>query len=375
MGDVPAWFRMLDTDGDGRVTLQAWQAGGRPVREFQAMDRKGDGVVTAEEARAAARTVGPASRAGPGAGVSGRMMRSAPEGDTSSKAPLGSRGLRSRQGQRDVQGRADVMEEDLLPPAGAAPGRRRSSPASSHPEAVPTPKKPAATPPAAPQSSSPAVSYWDIRQVEIQSEAAHGHTNVLFLGDSITDLLQNGSGSLVWDFFFAPLGAEDFAVSGYTTAQILDQVQAGDIGAVSPNVVILLIGTNDLALGSSPDQVAAAIGQIVHGIAKQSPQTRILLLGILPRGAMPFDPLRGLIAQTNARLARLADGLRVRYLDIGSNFLLPDGTLSSLVMGDYLHPTLLGYDIYTLSVWQPLNELLSAGPLRTATKPGPSRRP
>ena len=106
-------------------------------------------------------------------------------------------------------------------------------------------------------------------------------------------------------------------------------------------------------------------------LARQQPQTRVLLLGILPRGPDAFDPFRPVIAETNANLARLADGARVRYLDIGSRFLLSDGSLSPAVMADYLHPTLLGYQIYASSIWTPLNNLLSEPP---PTARPPARR-
>jgi hypothetical protein len=65
------------------------------------------------------------------------------------------------------------------------------------------------------------------------------------------------------------------------------------------NEVVLMIGTNELVAGASPGAVAEAIGQIVDAIQATSPRTRILLLGILPRG-FPTDPVRADIAAANA---------------------------------------------------------------------------
>ncbi len=47
--DLPAWFKQLDTDGDGQVGLYEWRRSGRPLEEFAAMDRNDDGFLTVEE--------------------------------------------------------------------------------------------------------------------------------------------------------------------------------------------------------------------------------------------------------------------------------------------------------------------------------------
>ena len=47
--NIPAWFRELDTDGDGQVGLYEWKAAGRPIPEFETYDLNGDGFLTVEE--------------------------------------------------------------------------------------------------------------------------------------------------------------------------------------------------------------------------------------------------------------------------------------------------------------------------------------
>jgi Ca2+-binding EF-hand superfamily protein len=46
---LPSWFKTLDKDGDGQVTLQEWQDGGRPLDEFRNYDLNDDGIITAAE--------------------------------------------------------------------------------------------------------------------------------------------------------------------------------------------------------------------------------------------------------------------------------------------------------------------------------------
>jgi beta-glucosidase len=199
--------------------------------------------------------------------------------------------------------------------------------------------------------------YWNLREARNEARAAQGPAPILFLGDSITDWFATGPGQPVWDTFLAPLGAENFAVAGVTTWQVLWQVESGQVATLAPDVVVLMIGTNNLALGQSPPAVAEGIAEIVDEITARSPRTKVLLLGILPRGRTAVEPLRAAIAQVNAAIASLDDGQRVRYLDVGSQFLQPDGTLPPTVMADGLHPTLWGYEILIASIWQPLLRL------------------
>jgi Ca2+-binding EF-hand superfamily protein len=47
---LPAWFKELDTDGDGQVALYEWRKGGKNLDEFRDWDLNDDGFITPEEA-------------------------------------------------------------------------------------------------------------------------------------------------------------------------------------------------------------------------------------------------------------------------------------------------------------------------------------
>jgi len=47
--NIPDWFKDLDLDKDGQVSLFEWHKGGKDIEEFQKMDRNDDGFLTAEE--------------------------------------------------------------------------------------------------------------------------------------------------------------------------------------------------------------------------------------------------------------------------------------------------------------------------------------
>lgn len=201
--------------------------------------------------------------------------------------------------------------------------------------------------------------YWDLRAQQIATRAGLGHANVLFLGDSILEHLQVGAGKPVWDQFYAPLGAADLAIAMATTAQVLWLVQSGQAAAVTPDVVVLMIGVNNLWLNQTPGQTAAGVATTVNQLELALPQARIVLLGVLPAGTSPADPRRSWPGSVNPLIAPLADGRRVRYLDVGPALLWPDGSIPAAVLSDGIHPTLLGYQLMTRALWPTLTAALA----------------
>jgi Ca2+-binding EF-hand superfamily protein len=47
--ELPAWFKQIDTDGDGQISLLEWRSAGKSMDEFQKYDRNGDGFITIAE--------------------------------------------------------------------------------------------------------------------------------------------------------------------------------------------------------------------------------------------------------------------------------------------------------------------------------------
>jgi lysophospholipase L1-like esterase len=197
------------------------------------------------------------------------------------------------------------------------------------------------------------------RFVEI---ARRGGVDVLLLGDSITDAW-GGEGHLpragakIYAREFEPLHSANFGIGGDRTQHVLWRLQNGELDGIKPKVVMLMIGTNNAAANTSAE-IAAGIKAIVEEIHKRSPGTKVLLLGIFPRGQKP-NRLRDTVLGANAIISKLDDGGKtVKYLDIGDRFLNRDGMISAQIMPDYLHLTEKGYELWADAVRQPLRELL-----------------
>ena len=191
--------------------------------------------------------------------------------------------------------------------------------------------------------------------------AKQGDAEVLFLGDSITDFWRNADGPFagksVLDKHFGHWKVANFGIAGDTTQGVLYRLQNGEGQGFNPRAVMLMIGTNN-TLRNSAAEIAEGVGAIVLELQRDFPQAKVLLLGVFPRGR-PNDPVRATIAEINRTIAKLHDGERVHYLDIGARFLAPDGTIPADVMSDLLHPSAKGYEIWAQAVKEPLSQLMA----------------
>jgi lysophospholipase L1-like esterase len=129
-----------------------------------------------------------------------------------------------------------------------------------------------------------------------------------------------------------------------------------------------MIGTNNMGANTAAE-IADGVTVIVKELRRQRPYARVLLLGIFPRNSRPkedapapaTEAIRDKINYANEKIAKLADGKQVRYLDIGSQFLNQDGELTKEVMPDYLHLSEKGYQIWAAAIKDYLKEMLGGG--------------
>lgn len=190
--------------------------------------------------------------------------------------------------------------------------------------------------------------WWKNMNDSFNAIAKERNAKIVFLGDSITDLWRRApsarGGKAIWDARIAPLGAVNFGISGDRTENILWRLDSGNLsGKMSPNLVVLMIGTNNWR--NRPEDTAQGVGAILKKIRARHPKTKILLLAVFPRGADKNDAARQTNEKLNGIIKKFADGRSVYWLDINKVFLEKDGaeTLSRNVMPDLLHPNEEGY--------------------------------
>jgi len=181
-----------------------------------------------------------------------------------------------------------------------------------------------------------------------------GNPELVFIGDSITvrwpdGLLQENFGA------FRPA---NLGMAGDRIQNVLWRLQNGVLDKVHPTVIVLLIGANNLSQVQTPDEIAEDIATLLKAIQEKAPASKILLLGILPRGESIQEANNEKSRQTNAKLAPLADNTRIFYLDVGDKLVEPDGSISREIMPDKLHVAGPGYIRWMDAMKPTLDQLL-----------------
>ncbi|MBN2376411.1 MAG: hypothetical protein JXD22_08420 [Sedimentisphaerales bacterium] len=190
--------------------------------------------------------------------------------------------------------------------------------------------------------------WWSARHEQVLDQIK-GKVDLIFVGDSITHGWEK-AGKELWDKYYAPRNAVNMGFSGDRTQHVLWRFEHGEIDGISPKLAILMIGTNN---SNKQDNTAEEIADGIKAICAQMrwklPKTKILILSIFPRGEKP-SPQREKNAKASELAAQIADNDMIYYLNINDKFLEADGTLSTDIMPDLLHPNEKGYKIWAEAI-------------------------
>jgi lysophospholipase L1-like esterase/poly(3-hydroxybutyrate) depolymerase len=174
---------------------------------------------------------------------------------------------------------------------------------------------------------------WRERRLKWWFSRAKDKGAVVFLGDSITQ----GWGSLAKDF--AGMKVVNRGISGDVTRGIRYRLPE-DVLTLDPLAVVLLIGTNDLGLGGTPEQTADNLKAILQMIQAQCPNCPVILCQVMPRTPEFADRIRKL----NALLDGLTAGNpKLIRCDTWSLFATAEGGAKKGEFPDLLHPNAAGY--------------------------------
>ncbi len=189
--------------------------------------------------------------------------------------------------------------------------------------------------------------WWVDRHAAKVELTKQGGLDLVFLGDSITQGWEGDAGKVAWEKYFAPLKAGNFGFSGDRTEHVLWRLANGEIVGLTPKLIVIMIGTNNIGHKSStPEQTAEGVKAILTVLKEKVPSAKILLLGIFPRDEKPEGVFRQQVAAATKLFKEAADDKTVFFTDIGEKFLQEDGTLSKEIMPDFLHLTEKGYQIW-----------------------------
>jgi len=202
---------------------------------------------------------------------------------------------------------------------------------------------------------------------QLLAKAKEGRIDVYFEGDSITrrwgatdypQLLEN------WKRNFFGWNAADFGWGADRVENILSRLENGELDGVNPKAIVLLAGTNNVGnrlppggIDTAVDDVTRGIGAVVRVMQAKAPNAVIIITGIFPRN--DNKDVIPEIERINANLAKMADGRKIRYLNINRELADSDGNLyDGMMNADKLHPAIKGYQVWADALRPILTELL-----------------
>lgn len=158
-------------------------------------------------------------------------------------------------------------------------------------------------------------------------------SDVVFVGNSITDMHD-------WAQAFDHPHFLNRGVSGALSSEILEHLD--EVVKGHPKAIFLMIGTNDLGSGFTPEYVAGNVRLMVEKIQKMSPSTKIYLESILPStvGIRTLEDEK----RANELIRQLASDYHVTYIDLWNP--LFDICMNHTNTLDGLHLKASGYKIW-----------------------------
>ncbi len=199
------------------------------------------------------------------------------------------------------------------------------------------------------------VDTWNKMHAEDVAIAKSGGVDLLFMGDSITA----GWNWDIWQKNFSQYHSANFGIGGDHTGNVLWRLEHGDKGNLKPKTVVLLIGVNNFGhLNETPQQVFEGVKSVVKTLRKNYPKAKILVNGVFPFEESANSPKRTQVREVNSLIAKLNDDKHIFVKDYGAIFLQTDGNISKEIMGDFLHPTEKGYQLWADAMLPDIQRLM-----------------
>ena len=220
-----------------------------------------------------------------------------------------------------------------------------------------------------------------IAHEQLVAKAKMGGVDIYFEGDSITRRWGTSDAHWKanlenWNTNFFGWNAGDFGWGADQTQNILWRLENGELDGVNPKIFVLLAGINNVGTIPGGDEkvenITRGLQAIVKVMQEKAPNAVIILTGIFPRNDnMAVIPE---INKINENLAKMADGKKIRYINVNDKLADENGKLYPGMTVDRLHPTPKGYQIWADALKPIFTEILGP-PAKTDHAPPPSADP
>jgi lysophospholipase L1-like esterase len=178
---------------------------------------------------------------------------------------------------------------------------------------------------------------WRARRSSFAQRLEADRGAVVFLGDSITQGWGGGLGAA-----FPGVKVANRGIDGDTSRGVLIRLKE-DVLSLDPAAVVLLIGTNDLEEGATPETIAGNLKLILSALEAHDPKTPIVLCQVMPSAASKKRPADQIKAVNVLYRAAVKNDARVTLVETWPLFADAAGDAIAAEFPDLLHPNEAGY--------------------------------
>jgi lysophospholipase L1-like esterase len=178
---------------------------------------------------------------------------------------------------------------------------------------------------------------WRTRRSAFAQRREQDRGAVVFLGDSITQGWGGGLGAA-----FPGLKVANRGIDGDTSRGVLLRLRE-DVLSLDPAAVVLLVGTNDLEEGATPETVAGNLRLILAALEAHDPKMPIVLCQVMPSSASKKRPADRIKALNLLYRAAVKGDARVTLVETWPLFADAAGDAIPGEFPDLLHPNEAGY--------------------------------
>nr|XP_027194416.1 platelet-activating factor acetylhydrolase IB subunit beta homolog [Dermatophagoides pteronyssinus] len=159
-----------------------------------------------------------------------------------------------------------------------------------------------------------------LNQTHEYGQQIHG----IFLGDSITEGWLN-NGKNVWKQYYSNRHVFNYGIGGDRTEHVLWRIENGELDGLNPKLIVFEIGYWNIVMGDSSVDIAEAIRIILEKLLKKFPNTKILLISVLPWDHKEDHMQK--IDEINSIIKNNSDDSKIFYLDLAKYFRNESGQL------------------------------------------------
>ena len=167
---------------------------------------------------------------------------------------------------------------------------------------------------------------------------------IVFIGDSIT-----AGYNLKRNYSDLSLEVYNRGISGDTSDWILARMQVSVLD-IKPSKIVLMIGTNDINGGKSPEEIAKNYENILSMIALNLPDAEVFCVSVIPQNTKFSENAAEnnlLIQKTNEKIRGLVQEYGYEYVNLYDELVDTDGLLKRGYSTDGLHLGRKGYEVWT----------------------------